>query len=110
MHMSGTTERRRAEILKMRQGMWEKVAKRSHFPKKIYAFDADEVMLCGSVDYTLKDGKSTSVDWAAKAHFAQEDGQLKMDCYQVYLVSNSLLVHRTSLTGWQDTAAMSHAK
>lgn len=68
--------------------MWEKVAKRSHTPKKIYPFGpgSDEVMLFGTVDYELKDGKKASVDWSARAHFAQEDGELKMDFYQVYLV------------------------
>jgi len=43
-------------------------------------------MLYGTVDYELKDGKATTVDWSARAHFAQEDGQLQMDFYQVYLV------------------------
>ncbi|KAI7544117.1 hypothetical protein KC331_g6995 [Hortaea werneckii] len=86
----------RNEILQIRIGMWEKVAKRSHKPVKIFPFGAgsDEVMLFGTVDYELKDGKKASVDWAARAHFAQEDGALKMDFYQVYL----------------DTAAMSKAK
>jgi hypothetical protein len=77
-----------SEILNMRKGMWEKVAKRSHFPKKIYIFGPDDVMLFGSVDYTLKDGKSTSVEWAARSHFTEEDGELKMNFYQVYLVGD----------------------
>ncbi|KAK5125481.1 hypothetical protein LTR85_000591 [Meristemomyces frigidus] len=86
----------RDEILKMRKGMWEKVAKRSHKPLKIYSFGpgADEVMLYGTVDYELKDGKKTTVEWSARSIFTQEDGELKMDFYQVYL----------------DTAAMSKAK
>ncbi|RMY89231.1 hypothetical protein D0862_10265 [Hortaea werneckii] len=81
---------------KVRIGMWEKVATRSHKPVKIFPFGSgsDEVMLFGTVDYELKDGKKACVDWAARAHFAQEDGALKMDFYQVYL----------------DTAAMSRAK
>jgi len=76
-------------ILKMRKGMWEKVAKRSHKPEKIYSFgsSSDDVMINGTVDYELKDGKSTTVDWSARAHLKQEDGELKMDFYQVYLVS-----------------------
>jgi hypothetical protein len=44
-------------------------------------------MLYGTVDYTLKDGKGTTVDWAARAHFVGEGDDLKMDFYQVYLVS-----------------------
>ncbi|KAK3616363.1 hypothetical protein LTR56_026005 [Elasticomyces elasticus] len=86
----------RDEILEMRKGMWEKVAKRSHKPTKIFSFGAgtNEVMLFGTVDYELKDGKKTTVEWSARAVFTEEDGDLKMSFYQVYL----------------DTAAMSQAK
>lgn len=70
--------------------MWEKVAKRSHKPKQIYAFGSgsDDVMLFGDVGYVLKDGKSTTTEWAARAHFTTAEGGLKMDMYQVYLVSS----------------------
>lgn len=76
-------------IIKMRHGMWEKVAKRSHKPKQLYAFGSgsDDIMLFGDVDYVLKDGKGTNVEWAARAHFSTAEGELKMDFYQVYLVS-----------------------
>ncbi|KAK5136375.1 hypothetical protein LTR08_003501 [Meristemomyces frigidus] len=86
----------RDDILKLRKGMWEKVAKRSHHPEKIFSFgsDSDDVMLYGTVDYELKDGKKTNLDWSARARFAKEAGELKMKFYQVYL----------------DTAAMSKAK
>ena len=72
----------------MRPGMWEKVAKRSHKPLQIYAFGAgsDDVMLHGEVEYVLKDDKSTSVVWAARANLTQEDGALRMERYQVFLV------------------------
>jgi len=75
--------------------MWEKVAKRSHKPTKIFSFGSgsDEVMIYGTVDYELKDGKSTTVDWSARAHLAHEDGELKMDLYQVYLVSYKISGH-----------------
>ena len=75
--------------------MWEKVAKRSHKPIQIYSFGAgsDDVMLHGTVDYALKDDKKTSTSWGAKAHFTKEDGDLKMDFYQVFLVSKH--VHAT---------------
>lgn len=68
--------------------MWEQVAKRSHKPIEIYSFGngSDSVMLHGTVDYVLKDGRTTSTTWAARARFAKEDGYLKMDFYQVYLV------------------------
>nr|POE88417.1 hypothetical protein CFP56_11645 [Quercus suber] len=75
-------------ILAMRIGMWAKVAKRSHNPTKIYAFGqcSDDVMLYGTVNYQLKDGKEALVEWSARSHFMMEDGELKMDFYQVYLV------------------------
>lgn len=84
--------------------MWEKVAKRSHKPVKIFPFGAgsDEVMLFGTVEYELKDGKKASVDWAARAHFAQEDGALKMDFYQVYLVWPFAILGKPSLTADDD--------
>lgn len=77
------------DILNFRKGMWEKVKKRSHTPIQIYAFGAgsDDVMLHGTVEYVLKDDRKTDMAWAAKAHFTQEDGELKMDFYQVFLVS-----------------------
>jgi len=80
-------------IIEMRRGMWEKVAKRSHKPSKIYSFGKDnhDVMLHGTVDYELKDGKrAEDVEWAARARFAAGDGDLKMEFYQVYLVSTTL--------------------
>lgn len=76
----------------MRHGMWEKVAARSHKPAQIYAFSksSDDVMLHGTVDYELKDGKKAEgIEWAARAHFSPLGGQPKMDFYQVYLVRRS---------------------
>ena len=73
----------------MRHGMWDKVAKRSHKPSMIYSFGKDsyDVMLHGTVDYELKDGKKAEgIEWSARARFAAEDGGLKMEFYQVYLV------------------------
>ena len=77
----------------MRQGMWEKVAKRSHKPSKIYSFGkySYDVMIHGTVDYELKDGKrAEDIEWAARARFAGEGGSLKMEFYQVYLVRQQL--------------------
>jgi len=82
----------REGIIAMRHKMWEKVAKRSHAPSKIFSFGANsnDVMLYGTVGYELKDGKSTTVDWSARAHFVEEGGALKMDFYQVYLDSAAM--------------------
>ena len=51
---------------------------------------ADEAMLHGTVRYALKAGGEASVDWAAYAHLVKSDGVVKMDFYQVYLVSGLL--------------------
>lgn len=68
--------------------MWEKVAKRSHKPLQIFAHGSgsDDVMLFGTVDYVLKTGGKTQIDWAARSHFVRDGEELKMDFYQVYLV------------------------
>jgi len=44
-------------------------------------------MLQGTVRYKLKTGEESSVDWAAYAHLVKAEGVVKMDFYQVYLVS-----------------------
>lgn len=69
--------------------MWEKVASRKHKAVKIFPFgpNSDECMLYGTVQYGLKAGGESGVDWAARAHLVKEDGRVKMDFYQVYLVS-----------------------
>jgi hypothetical protein len=76
-------------ILALRKSMWEKVSSRKHKAHKIFPFgpNADEVMLHGTVKYGLKAGGESGLDWAARAHLVKEDGQVKMDFYQVYLVS-----------------------
>jgi len=70
--------------------MWEKVSSRHHSPLKVFPFGpkSDEAMLYGTVDYVLKDGNRVNgVEWAARAHFVKEGSLVKMDFYQVYLVS-----------------------
>lgn len=51
------------EILNIRKGLWEKVASRLHRATKIFPYgeDADEVMLFGTVEYVLKDGRKAVV-------------------------------------------------
>lgn len=61
---------------------------RKHHPHRIYPFTANDVMLHGSVDYGLHNGKSISVDWSAHAQFVEtDDKKLQMRFYQVYLDS-----------------------
>lgn len=43
-------------------------------------------MLYGTVEYVLKDGKKSGLEWAARAHLVKEQGVVKMDFYQVYMV------------------------
>lgn len=79
-------------ILSLRKSMWEKVSSRSHRPIKIFPFGSysDEVMLYGTVEYGLKAGGNSGLDWAARAHLVKNEedgGKVKMDFYQVYLVS-----------------------
>lgn len=73
----------------MREIMAETVATRKHTPIKIFPFgsDSQEAMLYGNVDYMLKNGKQATVDWAARAHLVKAEGGVKMDFYQVYIVS-----------------------
>lgn len=82
--------------------MWEKVAARTHSPLKIFpagAAGADEVMLYGTVAYTLKDGRQAGVDWAARANLVKsgDDGKVRMRYYQVYLVSVFFFLFFSSL-------------
>jgi hypothetical protein len=68
--------------------MWEKVSSRAHKPLKVYPYgpDSDELMLFGTVNYGLKTGEASNKDWAARAHLVKEDGTVKLNFYQVFLV------------------------
>jgi hypothetical protein len=76
--------------------MWEKVSSRSHQPLKIFPFGegSGEMMLYGVVDYVMKDGEKAGVDWAARGQLVKENGKVKWDYYQVYLVSFFGFDHR----------------
>ncbi len=80
--------------------MWEKVASRKHKASRIFPFgsNSDEFMLYGTVQYGLKAGGESGLDWAARAHLVKDNGRVKMDFYQVYLVSMRALMC-TNLTG-----------
>ena len=91
-----------SEILALRKGMWEKVNRRRHQATKIFPFgpNSDEVMLYGTVEYGLKDGREATVDWAARAHLVKDGGAVMMDFYQVYLVSAMLGPIRSNRLYW----------
>lgn len=71
--------------------MWAHVKSRKHTVEKLFPFgpNSQEVMLYGSVEYDLKNGKHVDVDWAARAVLIQseDDGKWRMSFYQVYMVS-----------------------
>jgi hypothetical protein len=79
------------EIRKIREGLWNGPVKtRKHSLEKIFPFGAGslEVMVFGSVEYGLRNGREVGVEWAGRAVFEEVDGkELKMRFYQVYLVS-----------------------
>jgi len=82
----------RDEILEIRKGMWAAVSSRLHSPLKIFPFGkaSDEVMLFGTVAFTLKDGRKSNVEWAARAKLVKEGEEWKMGFYQVYLDSAAM--------------------
>lgn len=87
----------RQDILKVREGMWEKVQARRHtvyqvFPATFGSTGSDEVelMLYGDVVYKLKgsaEGEETKVDWAGRARLTRPagGGEWKFAYYRVYL-------------------------
>jgi hypothetical protein len=68
------------------------VASRLHTINKIFPFgsNSNEVMLYGSVAYTLKDGRKANVEWGARANLVQDGGNWKLRFYQVYLDSAAM--------------------
>lgn len=83
-------------ILTLRQGLWSgPIKSRKHKLSKIFPFGAgsNELMLYGTVDYGLKNGKAVTCEWAARAVMAEgQQGQLKFKLYQVYVVRLLLAV------------------
>ncbi|KAF9895406.1 hypothetical protein FE257_000312 [Aspergillus nanangensis] len=75
------------DILTLRHGLWTHVASRSHFPTRIYFGGPNELMLYGTVKYRLKADPSNEVEvpWAGRVVFAEDEKDLKMKFYQVYL-------------------------
>lgn len=78
-----------AEIIETRKGMWTHVKSRKHTVHKVFPFgeDASEVMMQGTVEYGLKNGKDLSQPWAGYAKLSKEGGEVKMSYYQIYMVS-----------------------
>jgi hypothetical protein len=77
------------EILKFRQATWAAVASRHHLVTDTYPKSENDLMLMGTVEYGLKNGRSLKCEWAGRMYFTDEG---KISFYQVYLDSSPLLV------------------
>ncbi|KAG8161485.1 hypothetical protein KVR01_008472 [Diaporthe batatas] len=94
----------KTDILKVREGMWEKVQARKHTVYQVFPATFNgaggaggagggnevELMLYGDVVYKLKggpEGEEAKVDWAGRARLtrAAEGGEWKFAYYRVYL-------------------------
>jgi hypothetical protein len=63
------------QILQFRHSLWSGPIKTcKHSISKIFPFDdnSNEIMLYGTVDYVLKNGKDVMVDWACRAVLTEE--------------------------------------
>ncbi|KAK9465446.1 hypothetical protein V1512DRAFT_265930 [Lipomyces arxii] len=80
-----------AEILEMRKGMWNNVAKRHHELIQVFPFqpsfaEVGEYALYGTVEYTFFDDSVSKIDWMSRMMLARgvDDEQPKITFYQVY--------------------------
>jgi hypothetical protein len=74
--------------------MWAAVTSRHHVVTATYpASDAsgeDAVMMFGTVDYTLTNGRSLTTEWSSRMVFDESGEKLKF--YQVYLDASPMIV------------------
>lgn len=89
----GPTEFKNKEgVMKFREAGWEKVETRKHIVNGIFPSSdkpEEQVMLNGTVDYGMKDGTSKSgIEWAALMNLTKENGEYKLQKYQVWIVSS----------------------
>lgn len=76
-------------ILAIRKAGWEGVARKVHKVDKIFPFGPDslEFLLYGSVEYFYNDGKFALSEWAGRVCLVKVEEDLKIEYYQVYMVS-----------------------
>ena len=83
------------DIYKLRTTMWNPVVSRAHNPIAVFPFTSSdsstrgelEVMLHGTVSYTLADGrKCEDVEWAARGNLVDGEQGVRWSRYQVYMV------------------------
>ncbi|KAI5792826.1 hypothetical protein FPQ18DRAFT_408583 [Pyronema domesticum] len=93
LKMGLRTAEGKEQIRTVREGMWAAVSSRHHVVTQTYpssSSEEDAVMMFGYVDYTLKNGKSLSTEWASRMVF-DESGE-KMKFYQVWLDASPMIV------------------
>lgn len=76
------------EILQFREGTWKEVKARHHTVTDTYLKSNDDLMLMGTVDYELKNGRKLKVQWAGRMYLVEG----KISFYQVYLDGSAMLV------------------
>lgn len=93
-------------IYNLRTTMWNPVVSRSHNPIAVFPFISSkesgdvELMLHGTVSYTLNDGrKCEDVEWAARGTLVTSADEVKWKSYQVYMVRT--LLRMESLSDFQ---------
>lgn len=72
------------EIAEMRRNIWTSVVKRHHEFQDVAHITETEVMVTGTVEYGLVNGKRVNSLWAAKLVFESPDYK-RMAYYRVYL-------------------------
>lgn len=84
-NFSGVSHTGRANIITMREGMWEHIVKRDHHPERVFVGqDGSEIVVWGSADFTKKTGEEFRTTFFARCTFADKDAEeLKMTHYEV---------------------------
>ena len=77
-----------ADIIKFREGTWKEVKSRHHIVTDTYPKSNDDLMLMGTVEYELKNGRKLKVELAARMYLVEG----KISFYQVYFDGSALLV------------------
>lgn len=73
-----------SEITEMRKKMWLSVTKRHHVFNDVAPLSETELLVTGTVEYDLINGKTLTTPWAGKIVFEAGEKRL-MKFYQVYL-------------------------
>jgi len=88
----GGTAKGSEEIRKSRVDAWKVVKKRRHEVVRVYSRDAEgkDVLLIGTAEMGLANGKEIKGDFTARMVFADDNGTEKLKLYQVWADSGAL--------------------